>query len=107
MSNETNEVNEKEDWIVGIVRDMEEELRTRTPEDHARYKKMTERYTTVRNAIRAKHPAPQVKGGGDCITGSIPCPLCKDGLVAYIISDHSNGHICAECSTPYCISWHE
>jgi len=60
-----------------------------------------EKYTIVREAIREKHPK-----GNQFIQDTIPCPICKEGFVAFIISDHYNGHIHAKCSKG-CINWME
>jgi hypothetical protein len=56
----------------------------------------------VRKAIREKHPK-----GKEYVESSIPCPLCKNGIVSYFISDHYNGHIHAQCSTEGCVMWME
>jgi hypothetical protein len=56
----------------------------------------------VRSAIREKHPK-----GKEFVTDSIPCPICEDGTVEFIISDHVNGHIHAHCSTEHCVNWME
>jgi hypothetical protein len=56
----------------------------------------------VRTAIREKHPESDI-----FVQDTIPCPLCKTGTVAFIISDHYNGHIHARCNTPDCINWCE
>jgi hypothetical protein len=63
--------------------------------------KMMEKYHIVRTAIREKHPQ-----GNEFIQDTIPCPICKDGTVAFIISDHYNGHIHAKCSNG-CVDWME
>lgn len=55
----------------------------------------------VRTAIRDKHPR-----GSKFIEDNIVCPLCKDGKVHFVISDHYNGHIHAACSNK-CINWCE
>ena len=56
----------------------------------------------VRLAIREKHPI-----GNKFVSGSISCPICKDGIVNYIISDHYNGHIHGHCTKEGCVSWME
>ena len=84
---------ELSDWI-------EEQLRTNvaTEED----KKMLDDIMLVRKAIREKHPE-----GDKFIQDSIPCPICKKGTVSFMISDHYNGHIHANCSDEECINWME
>jgi len=38
-------------------------------------------------------------------TGTLTCPICESGTVAYV--RHSNGHIHARCSTDGCVAWME
>ena len=56
----------------------------------------------VRAAIREKHPE-----GKEYIQDTIPCPICKEGTVSFMISDHYNGHIHAHCSDKSCVNWME
>jgi len=56
----------------------------------------------VRKTIREKHPE-----GNLFVKDFLPCPICKEGRVAFVISDHYNGHIHATCSTRGCVSWME
>jgi len=53
----------------------------------------TKNYKIVRTAIREKHPE-----GKDFVNDTMPCPLCKNGTLKYMISDHYNGDIHAACS---------
>ena len=53
----------------------------------------------ARKAIVAHIEATKQQGG------TIPCPVCKSGLLAYI--RHSNGHIHARCGTDSCVGWME
>lgn len=39
--------------------------------------------------------------------GSIPCPICNDGKVAYSYAGSYNGHIHAQCTTDGCVAWME
>lgn len=65
-------------------------------------KEIVNKISIVRTAIREKHPESNV-----FVKDTIPCPLCNKGTVAFIISDHYNGHIHARCDTPDCINWCE
>lgn len=53
----------------------------------------------ARKAIVAHIEATKQQGG------TIPCPVCKSGSLAYI--RHSNGHIHAKCGTDKCVGWME
>ena len=64
--------------------------------------KMLKDVLTVRAAIREKHPK-----GEKFVADVLPCPICKEGTVDFMISDHSNGHIHGRCSTPGCVRWVE
>jgi hypothetical protein len=72
-----------------------------TPEEKAADDKLWNDMKIVREAIREKHPR-----GTEFIQDIIPCPICKDGIVSFIISDHYNGHIHAKCSKG-CVDWME
>lgn len=39
--------------------------------------------------------------------GSIPCPICETGRVAYTYAGAYNGHVAAACSTEGCVRWME
>jgi hypothetical protein len=71
-------------------------------EEQEEVENILEHVMTVRAAIREKHPE-----GKEFITDDIPCPICGDGTVSFIISDHVNGHIHANCSTDGCVRWME
>jgi len=58
-----------------------------------------ERTIIARKAIVAHIEATKQQGG------TIPCPICKSGSLAYI--RHSNGHIHAQCNTDSCVAWME
>lgn len=70
-------------------------------EEKVKMDKMVKDMNIVRTAIREKHPR-----GTEFIQDIIPCPICKDGIVSFIISDHYNGHIHAKCSKG-CVDWME
>ncbi len=45
-------------------------------------------------------------GRGCSGKGSIPCPICKTGRLAYQVAS-LNGHMHAACTTKGCVSWME
>lgn len=72
-----------------------------TPEEKEVDNKLWNDMKIVRTAIREKHPQ-----GTEFIQDTIPCPICNEGIVSFIISDHYNGHIHAKCSKG-CVDWME
>lgn len=44
---------------------------------------------------------------GENCAGSIPCPACETGRVAYTYAGAYNGHVSAKCSTADCVEWIE
>lgn len=104
MNNENIEhVDPVYDWIMNSLHDSDVWNKEHLEEAEAQNNLIKDIFT-VRAAIREKYPK-----SDKFVHDTIKCPICEDGIVSFIISDHVNGHIHAECSNHKngCVKWME
>lgn len=75
-----------------------------TPEEVAADKKEIDEL--VAKTLKARTAIMNAVGNRVGVTGTVPCPCCQGGTLAYRVSGF-NGHVWGMCSTKGCVKWME
>lgn len=101
-----------EDGLDRILNDMLKETHDPTDPNEIASAQCVTNVLMARNAIRQKHAKIRRSGSvsNKFVSGNMPCPICKTGILHYFISDNVNGHIHGECTNHTangCVKWME